>query len=518
MIKVLIVDDEPKLREGMRTLIPWEEQGYTVVATAANGFEALEKFQTHAPKLILADIRMPGMDGLDLIAELRDRGADCHVLILSGHADFEYAKRAISYHVDGYLLKPVDEDELLNYLKELRETIEQEEFLSRLQAEGPVRNDETLLRDLLQPRENIEAAEDAAAILGLLDRSLEVVLVELKGLHKGEAYREEQVRGLLEQKVKPERGLLFSLPPYLGILLKQPLTSAEARTAFWQELNRIISGEGLDFRAATGGIALVPEEVAMSFDVAVERLEDAFFGPPDTLLSGTPDLWGEAEENIVQAEEADLETDGERDEEMQLLLTVETGNHEAVGGLIGRIIRKLVGEKREEAYLKENLIRIISSIVARLEAANPEVRAAIADVPSPMSELYGSDNLTGMQGRLTAYLEQISKRMGGGKGDEIKRITDLIQRRYNENLKLGALAEVFNYNSAYLGKMFKLQVGEHFNTYLDKVRIEKAKQFLNQGMKVYEVAEKVGYMNADYFNAKFRKYVGVSPTAFRKEK
>jgi len=74
----------------------------------------------------------------------------------------------------------------------------------------------------------------------------------------------------------------------------------------------------------------------------------------------------------------------------------------------------------------------------------------------------------------------------------------------------------FNYNSAYLGKMFKNTTGEYFNTYVDKVRIEKAKQFLAQGMKVYEVAEKVGYMNPDYFNAKFRKYVGLSPSSFRK--
>ncbi|MNV89915.1 HTH-type transcriptional regulator YesS [compost metagenome] len=116
------------------------------------------------------------------------------------------------------------------------------------------------------------------------------------------------------------------------------------------------------------------------------------------------------------------------------------------------------------------------------------------------------------------YLKHLAGQLNsGGRGDEIKRITDLIQRRYNENLKLGMLAQIFNYNSAYLGKMFKNQIGEHFNTYLDKVRIEKAKQFLAQGMKVYEVAERVGYMNADYFNAKFRKYVGVSPSAFRKE-
>ena len=94
---------------------------------------------------------------------------------------------------------------------------------------------------------------------------------------------------------------------------------------------------------------------------------------------------------------------------------------------------------------------------------------------------------------------------------------DLINRNYFENLKLETLADVFNYNSAYLGKLFKNVTGEYFNTYVDKVRIEKAKQLLDQGMKVYQVAEKVGYTNVDYFHSKFRKYVGTSPSAHRKK-
>lgn len=203
---------------------------------------------------------------------------------------------------------------------------------------------------------------------------------------------------------------------------------------------------------------------------------------------------------------------------MELLLAIETGSNEAIKALVGQIIRKLVAIKRNETYIKDNLIRIMSSTIARLEAATPDIRSFIAGNPSPTGEVYSSYYLSDIENMAGIYLEQISKQMNsGGKGDEIKRITDLIQRRYNENLKLGMLAQIFNYNSAYLGKMFKNQMGEHFNTYLDKVRIEKAKQFLTQGMKVYEVAERVGYMNSDYFNAKFRKYVGVSPTAYRKD-
>lgn len=517
MIKVLIVDDEPKLREGMRTLIPWEEEGYTVVATAANGYEALDKFHALAPGLVIADIRMPGMDGLELISELRKESPNCHVLILSGYADFEYAKRAIAYHIDGYLLKPVDEEELITYLQELREKISLEERMIEWQSGEPAKTTEVLLRELLQPKEGGEASAEAAAQLGLEGCSCEVILLELKGLNKGEDSREEQVKVLMERHwlEEEERGLFFTLSPYMGILLKDPLANDSARESLWQELHYITAKEGLEFQAAAGGAAGSPEEAFLSFATARARLDDAFFGQKDTLLSGKPDNWNEPVKRTGEFEE---EPDPERDVEVQLLLAVEAGSGEVARGLIGQIVRQLVHARREETYIKDNLMRIVSSTIARLEAANPDIRPLIAGQASPMGEMYSSANLHDVEQLVSAYMEQISGLIGsGGRGDEIKRITDLIQRRYNENLKLGSLSEIFNYNSAYLGKMFKNQVGEHFNTYLDKVRIEKAKQFLTQGMKVYEVAERVGYMNSDYFNAKFRKYVGVSPSAYRKE-
>lgn len=514
MIKVLIVDDEPKLREGLRTLIPWEEHGYSVAATAANGYEALDRFRELSPGLVIADIRMPGMSGLELIAELRSISAGCHVLILSGYADFEYAKQAISYHIDGYLLKPVDEEELISYLQELREKISQEERINEWQAMEPVRTTEVLVRELLQSKEG----GAAAAELGLGDRSCEVVLLELKGLNKGEDAREDSVKRLMERhwQEQEERGFFFTLPPYIGVLLKEPLRDERSRAALWQELHHLMSKEGLEFVAAAGGAAGRPEEAGQSFGAARARLDDAFFGQKNTLLCGMPDSW---EEPAQVAAEPGEEPDPERDIEVQLLLAVEAGSSEVARELTLQIIRQLVHTQRDETYIKDQLLRIVSSTIARLEAANPELRPLIAGQASPMGEVYSSRYLHDAERLVSGYMEQLSRLTGSGsgRGDEIKRITDLIQRRYKENLKLGTLAEIFNYNSAYLGKMFKNQVGEHFNTYLDKVRVEKAKQLLTQGMKVYEVAEQVGYMNSDYFNAKFRKYVGVSPSAYRKE-
>ena len=110
MYKVLIVDDEPLIREGLSTLINWQEFGFEVVHAAKDGQEALQSYEKYHPDLLIVDIRMPGMDGLHLIETIRQRKWDPKLLILSGYADFEYAKQAIRSNVEGYILKPVDED------------------------------------------------------------------------------------------------------------------------------------------------------------------------------------------------------------------------------------------------------------------------------------------------------------------------------------------------------------------------------------------------------------------------
>ncbi|MBO9597280.1 MAG: response regulator, partial [Cohnella sp.] len=132
MYKVLIVDDEPRIRDGLSTLIEWDELGFVVVDKAANGIEAMHKYKLLEPDLIIADIRMPEMNGLELVREIRSAGGTMHVLILSGYADFEYAKQAMTLRIDGYLLKPVDEDELIDYLIKLKKELDQEYEYKRL--------------------------------------------------------------------------------------------------------------------------------------------------------------------------------------------------------------------------------------------------------------------------------------------------------------------------------------------------------------------------------------------------
>ena len=132
------------------------------------------------------------------------------------------------------------------------------------------------------------------------------------------------------------------------------------------------------------------------------------------------------------------------------------------------------------------------------------------------TDIYKIETMSDLIEYIFQQFESIIKRIDNGlTGTQMKKMIDLIHKNYNQNLRLESLAGVFNYNSAYLGKLFKNYTGEYFNTYLDKVRIENGKILLQKGLKVYEVAEKIGYADVDYFHRKFKKYEGISPSAYR---
>ena len=119
MYKLFIADDEAIIREGLRCLLDWETLGFTIAGEAANGDAALQFLLSETPDLVLLDIRMPGMSGLDVVRIAREHGYDGKVVILSGYSDFNYARTAIRYGVLSYLTKPIDEEEMLWRIKAL---------------------------------------------------------------------------------------------------------------------------------------------------------------------------------------------------------------------------------------------------------------------------------------------------------------------------------------------------------------------------------------------------------------
>ena len=149
MYRVLIADDESIIREGIKCLFDWESLGYTIAGEAANGETAYQQILALQPDIVLLDIRMPGMSGLDVIREARAQGFTGKVIILSGYSDFKYAQEAIRYGVQYYLTKPIDEDELEEILRSIKENLDKDAATANTREHYREKARETIIRDLL---------------------------------------------------------------------------------------------------------------------------------------------------------------------------------------------------------------------------------------------------------------------------------------------------------------------------------------------------------------------------------
>ncbi|MBB3109547.1 two-component system response regulator YesN [Paenibacillus phyllosphaerae] len=518
MYKVLLVDDEPMIREGLRSLIDWEEFGYQVVDTAANGREALEKHEQLRPDLMIIDIRMPGMDGLTLIGHLREVNANLHILILSGYADFDYAKKAIQYQIDGYLLKPVDEDELTGYLDRLRTVLAQEAEVNRRHSAMNEWNRERLIQVCLEGIATEEEAiqvREAARNAGLDWTDYDLLLVKLQaqeGLETGAfAYIKRRFVTNLEDT---GRGIVFYAEPYIGLLLKEPLRTDHQRSKLYQEISDIAAERELAFTAVSGGAVADITELVRSYANAVRVMNMRFFYKEGQILhEDTPSIEQLLPDPDSDSEPFDLDTMSDK-----LYFALDIGNDKAACELVRESGGSMLQANYTEQEIKTGIVQLVTGAVGKLTLHRPELQERRHELSNGIIELYKPYSFQTLIESVEALLLRAMDGLdAGGTDKQIMKMIDLIQRNYQQPLKLETLADVLGYNSAYLGKLFKSTTGEYFNSYLDKVRIEKAKSFLEQGMKVYQVAEKVGYTNVDYFHSKFRKYVGESPSAYKKK-
>src|SRR5699024_8827806 len=123
MLKVLFVDDEPLIREGMASVIDWEEYGYQVIGSAENGKVGLQKIRSHHPDLVFVEMQLPGMSGIEIVSQAKKEGLSSKFVVLSGYSEFSYAQQSIRLGIESYLLKPVDEEELIPLVEKIRSNL-----------------------------------------------------------------------------------------------------------------------------------------------------------------------------------------------------------------------------------------------------------------------------------------------------------------------------------------------------------------------------------------------------------
>lgn len=523
MYKVIIVDDEPAIRNGLRVLIPWEKYQFTTVEVAANGKEALELYHAERADLMIVDIRMPELDGLQLIELIRSEDKNISFIVLSGYADFDYARKAMACQVENYILKPVNEEELEVSIHEVREKIRarKEESLLQVNEKG-WRQAEWVKRAIEEsPADTNRAVElsETAFRLHLRWSQYQIAVIEFD-----QSYVRDQMSifNLMLHDYLVDRSLGISIVEQTQIVLvlnRSYQDEAELRSLY-QIPSQVWEDQDVEFTMTVGTTVPEPASIYLSYQEAVGLMKQRFFldVEPVAHASWRPaSIWWQEKLGVSQEETEEYSLEEITD---KIYYSLVIGNLENAALFLKQAGTKMIASNYDEQQIKTSYVRMLSGAARKMNQHHSEPQAVDKQrtLPETFVELYNQVRLSKLQQTAVGMLKKMTSMIDLNQTDVlVNKMVHLIEMHYNEALRLETLADVFNYNSAYLGKLFKTNTGYYFNTFLDRVRIDKAKQLLLEGEKVYNVAEKVGYANVDYFHSKFKKYVGVSPTAFRRD-
>ena len=513
MLHILIADDEQKIRQGLRNIIDWAALGYEIVGEAADGEEAVSFLAERKPDVVLLDISMPRLNGLQVIERARQQGYEGKVIILSGYSDFKYAQEAIRLGVEYYLTKPIDEQELERLLCKLSQEIAEEKKRRMAASNYYQRARESILRDLCRNPAHI-------AFLDMVDMGVAVVEYQVVLYEK---YVSQQERtGFSFQRFlrmgNPENHNFeeFSMGHVQAVLLKGKDTLGRFAQLIEQYREQTVNlmPTGLD-------------SVFLTYGRRVRSLAEIHLSYEDAELLHARRFFSEQKQHVVGFEELPCEDLFPDPLDAALL--------ERYASLFLRYIqsfnRNMLAEELHQLgwdlsnlhYQQKEVLYFLTDVYLQVKS---QVMHLYSDVTIPFPS--NSWVMDYIQSRRYLYeiiqffseqFELIMSCIGNYSKDSVlDDILHYIAHNYMTPLKLENIAPLFGYNCSYLGKLFKQKTDKSFNTYLDELRISHSKELLRQGeLKIYEVAEKVGYSNVDYFSTKFKRYEGVTPAEYRRQ-
>ncbi|WP_159887616.1 response regulator [Paenibacillus puerhi] len=514
MFKVLLVDDEVFVRKGLQHLIDWEALGYTVVDEAENGEEALSIIESTNPDLVVTDIRMPVLDGLDLIRSVKDKQVhDPTFIIISGYHDFKYAQQALRYGVHDYILKPIDEMELQTTLCQLKDGLGKKK-LARLNKEKHVSG--SILGTLLQTPLTEEDVHQLAASLNLTASApLTYIIVEV---HAGQAIAElgnaeARISEALTAAGLPEGSVPVyeQRPGVYGILLNNGwAAAAEGRSQ--DDLRQLHD----KLEKALGG------PVTLFAGKSVDRIRDVreSYATANEAMRHKYAEFGEVVVDYEQVRDKALHMlDMDSDLYRRLMDQLEENDAEAFAQTIDDVFQQFSHRRFAPNAVSNAISRCIIGalhVIREMEGKDGDLDT-LSDMLEWQQRSLSATQLKALFVRFmtetAAYMERLRKEQTKGGIEKIKKY---IETHYTENMSLKSIAAKFYMNPVYLGQLFRKTYHVYFNDFLLNLRIQEAKRLLRQtDLRMYEVAGKVGFQNADYFVTQFEKLEKLTPTEYR---
>lgn len=528
LLKVLLVEDEPYTRQGIAALIDWEAEGYYIAGEASNGHSAIELLKQNQYDLIISDIKMPEMDGIEFITYVKDNKlSKARFVILSGYYDFQYAKTAIRYGCCDYILKPIQKDELLIAIRKIMD-----EYQKEAGGEKNKKDHEKAYLDghlmaiiwgkydslnLKYVKEKMQLSNKTAYV------HCEISLNDKEFLKLSEDERRGHQRRLYNYTclllIKYANHIIYDFMKHIecydiGIIystsMAQDKNLSKEEWLKWllQELTERV---GYEIVACMGSIVNGINTIADSYREAVMIRSFKFNKKND--LRGA---WICKKEPVSKCY---IEDDYKRQLD-ELIHVIEINDKLKMKDEANALYRGMIKRDMDPEMVDRNIQYLLFRLIGLAYKQEADINQEEIMQYIRESVFYSeSDHGNGL--KFQQFIEEYSDyltqlRINSTKGT-INLIEAQIEENYAENLSLKALGEKYCINSVYLGQLFKKQYGCCFKDHLNNVRIRKAAEMLlHTDKRVCEIATDIGYKDLEYFINRFEEVYGATPTRFRK--
>ncbi len=534
MYKVLIIDDEPIIRKGIKNIINWKQLNCEVCAEASDGAEGLELIKKLLPEIILTDIRMPGLDGLDMLKQVKDIVPNSKIIIVSGYREFDYVHEAIKCGAFDFLLKPTRLEELTSVLaravdilneQKLRHS-EVDKFKLLFEQSIPLLKEKLLCDIVFEINSNENEITEKMKLFDININNFVFIVIENdlvessvntqydKHLYQfgiinsfeeimAEKY-EVHVISLNSNKV----GFIIQNNSHTGINMTEILE----KTAFLQEMIYNAFGISVSIALSTEGSSV--------FELP-EKLKECQYSLEYKSYLGNNSIIQYSDLNsFFKYEDYSLLERYKK----QLLEGVKAGNEALVKASSDSIGNFISSNTISINYLKNYYYSALSSInnirISVLAANTDKKHEEGKDIASLIKLIEKSSNTEELNLLLQQVALKIANKVNSFNNKSIRvtlrKAIDYINEHYSEPVTLNEVAEHTFVTTFYISRMFKKELGTSFIDYLNDIRIEKAKELLKDvKYKSYEVASLVGIPDPHYFSRLFKKHSGISPSEYR---
>ena len=527
-IRVLIVEDEPIIRMGIASVMPWEELGCEKPLLAENGKTGLQKALEGKPQLIISDIRMPQMDGLEMAQQLVDQCPGVKIIFLTGYKEFEYAQKAISFGVSEYILKPVDQEELLMAVKKLIDQIRSEEALEaeREQLEKQVRESLPILRDkfisslLFGNMDSVENVYEKMEYFSVKIEEFAVLALVPDSFHELEhGFTESDILLLLFMIQEQVKGLLAEYG-YSAITFQHE----KVLYAILSSKNQPLKGSSLlEYGNALG--TAVKEKGRFSLSVGISHIHSGASSlrrarREADKCAGQSYYWGAGSviyyDDLRAADSCEQRIEEPETEPFFQALSQGRGVKQAMEELCRQLqLLSSVGA------VKSMAAELISGSFRQLMGEYGEGRELEDQYDGQMEKLHYARSVRNYIELLTQTGDWMEEFIQSRQRSRTQHILDQAIQYMRENccreVTLEEVADKVYVSKWYFSKLFRKEKGIKFSDYMSALRIEQAQKIIREDptLRNYEVADRVGFTDVRYFSQLFRKITGKTPSEFR---